>query len=110
MARRSDIALLVALAAACAVAGGLVGLGHVSPDLLLLAPVLLLAVPLALGRYVGEDALERLRAAVHRPRALRAPVAAPRPRCAPVLAVRGGRLIGAALAVRPPPAPGLTTA
>jgi hypothetical protein len=68
-----------------------------------LAPLSLLALPLARGRYVGERKIERLRAGGE-----------PR-RVAPRLSLlpgrrrsfrpfpRGGRLIGHALAVRPPP-------
>lgn len=72
---------------------------------LLLAPGALLFVALLLGRYPGEDAIDRAR---------RAPVAAPRPRPAVRLLVvasapllpRGGRLIGSGIAARPPPACG----
>jgi hypothetical protein len=69
---------------------------------------LVLALPLLGGRYVGEERLVRL--------ARRAPVRRPRPRSAapPVghravrrAAPRGGLLIAASMAVRPPPALGL---
>ncbi|MEO8689224.1 MAG: hypothetical protein ABI611_13530 [Solirubrobacteraceae bacterium] len=72
--------------------------------LLYLAPALVLALPLLLGRYVGEDQLVDLggRAAA-RPQRRRAPrVAGPR-RCARVMQ-RGGRLVASGMAKRPPPA------
>jgi hypothetical protein len=72
--------------------------------LLFLAPALLLALPLALGRFLGEDKLARLRARHRQPRARTATaicaVAASRVR---TLLPRGGALIAAALAKRPPP-------
>jgi hypothetical protein len=72
--------------------------------LLYLAPALVLALPLLLGRYVGEDQLVEL---VGR--------AAPRPRRRRVLRLagprrgartmqRGGRLVASGMAKRPPPA------
>jgi hypothetical protein len=77
--------------------------GH--PDLLAFAgPLFLLAVPLLAGRYVGEEALDRLRrdrSARPRPLSSRGlPKGAQR---FAVLLPRGGRLIAEALAVRPPP-------
>jgi hypothetical protein len=78
--------------------------GHA--DLLLyVAPVLLIAIPLLAGHYVGEERLERMGSGFRRaplraprtatPQALRGPVA---------LLPRGGRLIAHSLAERPPPA------
>jgi hypothetical protein len=88
-------ALTLALAAST-----LVG---VHGDVLLAVPVLLLALPLLAGRYVGEERLARLAAAFVsiRDRAEGSPPAAARrsPRALP----RGGCLIAASLAVRPPP-------
>jgi hypothetical protein len=73
--------------------------------LLCLLPAVALAIPLLARRYPGERALLALRRDAQ-------PARWPRPRsCAPVRArvvsriVRGGRLIGCSLAVRPPPAP-----
>lgn len=69
------------------------------------APVLILALPLLARRYPGEDVLVRLATRGRRPaRRRRAPVrpALPALRAVRVLP-RGGRLIAAALAVRPPP-------
>jgi len=72
--------------------------------LLCLLPALALAVPLLARRYPGERVLLALRGSkrVERP---------PRPRAylpsrgrEAIAAVRGGRLIGCSLAVRPPPA------
>ena len=75
-----------------------------SAGLLYAAPALLLALPLAHGRYVAEDRLAGLaaRTRVHRraPRALHAP----RSRVQPM--ERGGRLVARAMAKRPPPSGG----
>ncbi|MFN8161360.1 MAG: hypothetical protein U0R52_10010 [Solirubrobacterales bacterium] len=65
-------------------------------------PLLLLVVPLALGRYPGEETIERLRARRLRRRPLRAIRAKPaKPREARLL--RGRLLIAASLAERGPP-------
>jgi hypothetical protein len=66
-----------------------------------LAPLYLLALPLAGGRYVGERKIERLRRGGARYRTTAPPRLLPSERRA---FPRGGRLIGRALAVRPPPA------
>lgn len=74
-------------------------------DLLLAAPVLLLALPLLGGRYLGEEALDRLvrvAASRRRPRALASVPSTVRG--ARVLLARGGALLARSLAVRPPPA------
>ncbi len=69
------------------------------------APVLVLALPLLAGRYLGEEriarAAGRMRAARSQPRSVAVP--ASRVRAARSM-VRGGRLIAMSLAVRPPPA------
>jgi hypothetical protein len=106
---RRDRMLLLGLAAltlglACLT---LVGLHS---DVLLLVPVLFVALPLLAGRYVGEEHLARL-AAAYVPKRRRAagslaPTTPRRPRVLP----RGGRLIAASLAERPPPVPALLTA
>jgi hypothetical protein len=74
------------------------------------APVLVLALPLLRGRYVGEERIARLRGRACRGVPRRAPLVAlaeaNRRALRPV--PRGGRLIAAALAVRPPPAPALS--
>jgi len=73
---------------------------------LFLSPAIVLLASLLSGRYVGEERLQRL-AAAFRPHARRrrppaaAPVRRP-PRRLPV--PRGGSLLAASLAVRPPPA------
>jgi hypothetical protein len=79
--------------------------GH--PDLLAFAaPLWLLTLPLVAGRYIGEDALERLRRGRPKRRRPLASRALPRGvRRIAVLLPRGGRLIAEALAVRPPPLP-----
>jgi hypothetical protein len=100
---RRDRHLLLGLAALtlALAASTLVG---VHSDVLLAVPVLLFALPLLAGRYVGEERLARLAAGFVsiRDRADRSlPTTARRsPRALP----RGGRLIAASLAVRPPPA------
>jgi hypothetical protein len=67
------------------------------------APALVVALPLIAGRYLGEDAIARLRErAVTRPRRRPATAPMPRPRFA-ALVPRGGRLLASSLAVRPPP-------
>jgi hypothetical protein len=74
-----------------------------TPELLLAAPVLVMVLPLLAGRYVGEERIARLRAAA--PQGPRRPVAGAVPAVRATLALvpRGGRLIAASLAVRPPP-------
>jgi hypothetical protein len=77
-------------------------LAGLTVELLYVAPLVLLALPLIGGRYIGEDRL--LRAAEgRRPVGRRRPEprkTLPRPaRAFP----RGGRLIATGLAVRPPP-------
>ena len=99
-----DLKLMLVLGAVFSVLGIAVEVWGASADLLLLSPLLVVAIPLLTGRYVGEEHLHRLKAAVaSRRRPRRAPAAAPRPRRAPVLATRGGRLLGASHAIRPPP-------
>ena len=101
---RRDQRILLALAVlsmAIVVVHSMLGL---HPDLLLAVPALVLFLPLACGRYVGEDGIARLvairrapfaRAIARHTKALRAPGVLP----------RGGRLIAASLAERGPPAP-----
>ncbi len=75
--------------------------------LLFMVPALLLALPLALGRYVGEERLGRLRDRIAQPRSpRRVPASGRAPRRDTGLMVpRGGALIAFGLATRPPPAP-----
>ena len=70
--------------------------------LLLLAPAVVLFAALLLGRYPGEAAIARARRTVRLPR----PRAVARPRLETPCPPRGGRLVGAAIAARPPPACG----
>jgi hypothetical protein len=77
-------------------------LGVVDPNVLCVLPLLALSLLLALRRYPGEEVMARLSGARRRP--LRGPrrLSGPnRPDIA--LLPRGGRLLGCALAVRPPP-------
>ncbi|HEX2070797.1 MAG TPA: hypothetical protein VHF90_04005 [Thermoleophilaceae bacterium] len=79
--------------------------GMLAPTLLYAAPLLVIALPLLAGRYVGEEQLTRLA----RPgrRSHRGPVARQAPpagaRWTSGVVARGGRLIADSLAVRPPP-------
>lgn len=74
------------------------------PALAYLAPALMLLAVLAFRRYPGERTLAAVLAR-HRSRRgrARAPRGAARKRTPRALVARGGRLIGCALAVRPPP-------
>lgn len=101
-----DRRLLVALALLSCVCLLGEAAGALGPTLLYAAPLLLLLLPLVAGRYVGEARIERLARAVRRRRRRVPRVATPAAarRCVQ-LVPRGGRLIAASLAVRPPPAP-----
>jgi hypothetical protein len=74
--------------------------------ILYLLPALVLAIPLLARRYPGERALVGLRRRTQGARWARARSSAPAHRRVLLLVaiVRGGRLIGCSLAVRPPPA------
>jgi hypothetical protein len=98
-----DRKLLLGLAALTLALASLTLLG-VHSDVLLAAPVLVFALPLLAGRYVGEEQLARLAAAYLGPRRRPAVTIAAHARRTPRRLPRGGRLIAAALAVRPPPA------
>jgi uncharacterized membrane protein len=71
--------------------------------LLYLAPAVVLALPLVLGRYVGEQQLVELAA---RPpaRSRRRGVRVESPRSYARVMQRGGRLVASGMAKRPPPA------
>lgn len=73
-----------------------------SAGFMFMAPALTLVFPLLAGRYVGEERLLSLARAVPAPRRAAMRAVRSREEFEPLLA-RGGRLIGAALAVRPPP-------
>ena len=72
------------------------------------APVLVVALPLLAGRYVGENALERLRERAEPVIRRGAAPLLPGARRSKSTLPRGGRLIAQALAERAPPAPALT--
>ncbi len=100
---RRDRHLLLGLAALTLAVAALTLVG-VHSDVLLSLPVLLFALPLLAGRYVGEEHIARLAAvfvAARRRPTGSLPTAARR---SPIAVPRGGRLIAASLAVRPPPA------
>lgn len=95
------LALALAAVGLCCVLP--IGLGA-PVDLLLAAPFLLLALPLLAGGYVGEELLHRFARAAASRRSRRCDRCAVRPaRPASRLVPRGGALIAASLAVRPPP-------
>jgi hypothetical protein len=83
------------------IAGQIIGVGV---GFMFLAPALVLALPLLAGRYLGADRLSRL--ARTRPRRVRRATASrPARRAWRLVPPRGGLLIAASLAVRPPPVP-----
>ena len=106
---RHDRQLLFALAGLTLVLAPLTLVG-LQTDVLLAAPVLVFALPLLAGRYVGEEQLARLAAAFVAERRRPATALVPTVRGAPTSVPRGGQLIAASLAVRPPPAHSLLTA
>jgi hypothetical protein len=106
---RRDRQLLLGLAATTLALAALTLVG-VHSDVLLAAPVLVIALPLLAGRYVGEEQLARLAAAFRGARRRPAVTIAPHARRTVRRLPRGGRLLAAALAVRPPPAAALPTA
>ena len=72
--------------------------------LLYLAPALVLALPLVLGRFPGEQTLAGFAGASQAPTA-RAAASIPPPRSHVRVMQRGGVLVASALAKRPPPRP-----
>jgi hypothetical protein len=101
---RRDQRILLGLAALTVLFAIVQSATGISPDVLLAAPALILLLPLLAGRYVGEDGIARLSARMATPRLRPAAARAPQPRRAPLVLARGGRLIGASLARRGPPA------
>jgi hypothetical protein len=87
------------LVAAWMVAEALTG---ADTGLLYLAPALVLACPLVLGRYVGEEQLWELARAAPAPPPRR-PRGVTVPRSHVRVMQRGGRLVASSLAKRPPP-------
>ena len=106
---RRDRQLLFALAGIALALASLTLVGAHS-DVLLTVPVLVLALPLLGGRYVGEEQILRLAAAFVAARRRPATALHPTTAGAPQRLPRGGRLLAFALAVRPPPAPARPTA
>lgn len=97
--------LLIASAAFCSIVALAAALLGLEQYLAFATPVLVLAFPLVAGRYLGEARLTRLVARQRgrvssRPRSAGIPSLHRRERVGPI---RGGRLIAASLAVRPPP-------
>ena len=99
-------AAAVVLALTCVWALGLALTG--SADMLFyLAPMLLFAIPLVAGRYLGESLVVKL-ATRGRPRRPRPARAQRTPRAPALWLARGTRLIAFSLAERPPPAAALS--
>jgi hypothetical protein len=99
---RRGVHLLLAL---CVLALGWLAVTSViglSVGFLFLMPALILALPLLAGRYVGAERLSRF-ARARSPRKRRAAAASLTPRGWGLVPPRGGLLIAASLAVRPPP-------
>jgi hypothetical protein len=94
---------LAQAAVLCTVAAGGVVLDLASHELALtLLPVILLVAWLAVGRFPGEELIERLRAPRRSSRVVARPVNA-RPTRPPSFQRRVGLAVAFALAVRPPP-------
>ena len=99
-------ALLTLVVASLALAAWVLahGVGFSGEGLVMLVPALAFAVPLLAGRYIGERTIERVRAArAATPARRRSTVAVPRRRPSLTLVPRGGLLLAASLATRPPP-------
>jgi hypothetical protein len=99
---RRDRQLLFALAGLSLGLASLTLVG-VHSDVLLAVPVLVFALPLFAGRYVGERQLARLVAGLDARHRRPAAALEPTVRRAPDGVPRGGRLLAVSLAVRPPP-------
>jgi hypothetical protein len=100
---RSRRARLLLLATALAAFPVVLIVPGLEVGVLFLAPAIVLLASLLTGRYVGEERLRRLAAAFRPNRRRRLPTAAARIARPRALMPRGGRLVGASLAVRPPP-------
>ena len=104
MSERRDLQVMGLLTGVFLLLAGAVLLGGVHPDVLLAGPLLVIAVPLILGRYVGEEQLHRLRGALAAPAPRRRATAPATPRRAPLRVVRAGLMLARTHASRPPPA------
>jgi len=100
---RRDLLALLALALAAVAFAAVQHVTGLDADILIAAPALLLLLPLAAGRYVGEDGLARFARPAPRPRYPGRPAPALRRGIARAVP-RGGLLIAVALAHRGPPA------
>jgi len=105
MSGRPGSRALLGAAFVAAVCASALRLGLDAQLLLWLAPLALLVAPLAMGRFVGEDAIDarRLRRAAPRPR--HAAVRMRLPQRAPRAVSHRGLLLAFRLAERGPPAP-----
>ena len=104
MTGRPGSRALLGAAFAAAVLASVLRLGVDAQVLLWCAPLLLLLVPLAMGRFVGENALEARRAARSTPRRRRLAVSLGTPHRAPESTGAHGLLLAFRLAERGPPA------
>jgi hypothetical protein len=108
MPTRRDLRLMAALGVFAVVVALTQTVAGLDVGLLLLAPALVLALPLLAGRYLGEDRLTHWRAAFTPRRRRGAPVLAARlPRVGRPASANTGALIAAALGRRGPPRPRL---
>jgi hypothetical protein len=104
MPTRRDLRLMAALGVFAVVVALTQSVAGLDVGLLLLAPAMVLALPLLAGRYLGEDRLTHWRAAFAPRRRRGAQVLKARlPRVARAASVSPGALIAAALGRRGPP-------
>jgi hypothetical protein len=99
---RRDLRLLLAVCALAAVWLIAQSIVDVSTGFFFLVPAVVMAVPLLAGRYIGAESLSRISRSRLRDRR-HAPVASSVRRAFCPTPPRGGLLIAASLAVRPPP-------
>ena len=98
--------VLGALAVSIAMAGCLLALSGLDPNVVCLLPALLVALPLAFRRYPGARTLTAIAGGISRRRVRLRSSVVPTLRV-PALVPRGGLLLARSLAVRPPPPAGL---
>jgi hypothetical protein len=110
MSGRTGSRLVLLAAVAAAALASVLRLGPDAELLLWCAPALLLVMPLVLGRFVGEDAIDARRLRHASPRPHRVAVKLGLPRRAPRAVSHRGRLLAFRLAERGPPASALALA
>ncbi len=101
---RRDIRLLLLLAGLTTVWALVQAVTGYDGGLAYMAPAFLVAIPLLVGHYLGEEQIAGLARRIHgRRRPRRAPRVRGHARAPRRLFSRGGALIARSLAVRPPP-------